>query len=255
MRKGTFIIATLVILAASGLSVASPALAQSEDKASNDWQFRIIPDFWLVGVSGDIRAGNLIDTTIDASFSDILKSLDFGLMGAFQVRKGRVAFIFDGMYAKLSKDGLASGGLGESVRAGIKVRLYSFAVSYRILKGWAPLSIVGGIRVMPIQADLEVTSGIAEGTQTSGSNTSLDGFVGASLAFPLMSRWTLEGYADIGTGDSKLTWQTLAGLSYKLSRTMSAKFGFRYLSIENEKPDFRTKIGIGGFYAGVGILL
>jgi opacity protein-like surface antigen len=255
MIKAPLIAVALAVLVVSGISGPLPAAAQSADPAPHAWQFEIIPYLWLAGTSGDIRVGNLIDATIDASFSDILRSMDFGLMGAFQVRKGRVGFLFDGLYIKASKNGLGAGSPGEIVRAEVKMQLYSLAASYRILNGRIRLDIVGGARLLPVSAGLEVTSGVLEGSQASGSNIAVDGFVGAKLAFPLMNRLMLEAYADIGAGDSKLSWQTLTGLSYKLSRAVSAKLGYRYLGINNEKPNTQIKIGMGGIFAGVGILL
>jgi len=255
MRKASLIAVALAVLVAPGISGPVPAAAPSADPAPHAWQFEIIPYLWLAGISGDIRVGNLIDATIDASFSDILKSMDFALMGAFQARKGRVGFLFDGLYIKASKNGLGAGSPGEIVRAEVKMQLYSLAASYRILNGRIPLDIVGGARLLPISTGLEVTSGILEGSQASGSRTAVDGFVGAKLAYPLMRRLTLEAYADIGTGDSKLSWQTLTDLSYRLSRAVSAKLGYRYLSINNQKSTTQIRIGMGGIFAGVGILL
>lgn len=253
MRKDILTIGALTILIVSGLSAAAPAPAESAGQASDAWQFEIMPYLWAPGLQGDITAGNSIDGAIDAIFSDILKSLDFALMGSFQIRRGRVGLLFDGIYTKFSKSGVTSGTLIDEVRAEVTTQIYSLAASYRILDGRIPLDIVGGIRVMPIRAALEVTSGILEGSQASGSNTPLAGFVGARVAFPLMSRLTLDAYADVGAGGSTLTWQTLAGLSYRLSGTFSAKLGFRFLGIDTEKPEIQTKIVGGGFYAGVGI--
>jgi len=231
--------------------VAAPALAQTGDPAPAGWQVEISPYVWMTGITGDIQSGGET-TTIAVSFSDILNSLDFGLMGMVQVRKGRVGFVFDGMYARLTKDGESSGIADRTVHAEIVTQLYSFAASYRAFEA---LTIVGGVRLMPVSADLEVTSGALEGQQASSSNTALDGFVGARLEVPLTRSWMIECYGDIGAGDSKLSWQTLAGLRIGLSKSVSLKLGFRTLAIKNEAPDLRTKFVEGGFYFGAGFKL
>jgi len=248
-RRSAFV--PWAIVAVLGFCLAAPALAQPGDPAPAGWQVEIIPYFWLPGITGDIQAGEA-SASIGVSFSDILKSLDFGLMGMVQVRKGRVGFVFDGMYARLSKDGESSGIGDRTVHAELVTQVYSFAASYRVLK---VLSIVGGARLMPVSADLEVTSGEFEGQQASGGDTALDGYVGARLDVPLMRRLQLDLYGDVGAGDSELSWQALAGLKYGLSKSVSLMLGFRTLGIQNEAPDLQTKFVEGGFYFGAGFKL
>lgn len=239
----------MALLAAFGLSVTAPALAQPDDAPPGGWQFEITPYLWLTGFSGDVQAGGP-GQSVSASFPDILKSLDFALMGMFQARKGRVGFLFDGFYANLSKDGVLPGSLETNVRADFTQQIYSFALSFQALKG---LDIVGGARVMLMSSALEVTSGILEGEQGSGSGTAVDGFLGARLVMPLANRLGLKAYADIGTGGTKLSWQALGGLSYQLSKTVSAELGYRYLGVEADVPELQINIGLGGLYLGAGI--
>jgi opacity protein-like surface antigen len=241
----------LAALAALGFFMTMPVLAQSAGQASTDWQFRLTPYAWVTGFTGEIRAGEAVES-IGASFSNILDSLDFGLMGAFEARKGRWGFLFDGFYAKLSKDGSTSGAADISVHAKLIAQLYSLALSFRALPN---LDILGGVRMMPVSASLGITSGVLDGRQASGSSTAVNGFVGARLALPLARRWTLDVYGDIGTGDSKLVWLAQAGLSLNLSRTLTAKLGYRYMSIENEASDVQVTMVMGGFYFGLGIRL
>lgn len=254
MDRKTLTFAVAALIAAFGLSAAAPALAQPAGQAPAGWQLEITPYVWFTGITGTMTAGGET-TSIGATFSDILNSLDFGLMGLFQVRKGRLGFGFDGMYARLTKDGTASGPVASDVHAEIVTQLYSFLVSYRVLEGRIPLDIGAGARVMPMSATLELTSGTFAGAQASGGNTAVDGFVGARVSVPVAGRWGLEGYADVGAGDSKLSWQVLGGLKVRLSGTVSLKFGYRYLSIHNESPDLSSTFGEGGFYLGVGIRL
>lgn len=249
-RGGRSALGPSAILALLTLCVAAPAFAQTVGPAAA-WQVEISPYIWMTGITGDIQAGGS-SAAIGVSFSDILNSLDFGLMGMVQVRKGRVGFVFDGMYTRLTKDGEGSGVSGAAVHGEIVTQIYSLALSYRALE-W--LDIVGGARLMPASAALEVTSGVLEGQRASGSSTALDGFVGGRVEVPLTRRLQLELYGDIGAGDSKLSWQTLAGLKVGLFKSVSAKIGYRALGIENETPDLQTKIVEGGFYIGVGFRL
>jgi opacity protein-like surface antigen len=254
MRKTKRTAGILAIAAAFGVVAATPALGQPADQTEGGWRLEVTPYVWMAGVTGDIHAGPA-SATIGASFSDILNSLDFGLMGLLQVRKGRVGFSFDGMYTRLTKDGTTSGPVPTSVRAEIVSQLYSFTFSYRVLEGRVPLDIGVGARVMPMSTTLELTSGAFEGAQAAGGNTAVDGFIAARVSVLLAGRWALEGYGDVGAGDSKLSWQALGGLKIGLSGTLSLKLGYRYLSIHNESPDLSTRVGEGGFYLGIGIRL
>lgn len=251
LKGGGSALGASAILALLTLCVVAPAFAQTGGQDTAGWQAEISPYIWMTGITGDIQAGES-SASIGVSFSDILNSLDFGLMGMVQVRKGRMGFVFDGMYARLTKEGEGSGISGAAVHGEIVTQIYSLALSYRALE-W--LSIVGGARLMPLSGTLEVTSGVLEGQQASGSSAVLDGFVGGRIEVPLIRRLQLELYGDIGAGDSKLSWQTLAGLKVGLSKSVSTKIGYRCLGIENETPDLQTKIVEGGFYIGVGFRL
>lgn len=251
MRQLRLPTTVLVIVTALGLALATPAFPQSAEQSPPGWQFRLTPYVWLTGLTGEIEAGQG-SASIGASFSNILESLDFSLMGTFEARKGRWGFLFDGFYAKLSKDGQTSGAGEAGVHVKVISQIYSLGVSFQALRR---LEIVGGVRLMPVSAALEVTSGALAGSEASGSNTAVDGFVGARLSVPFARRWALDAYGDIGTGDSELVWQALTGLSVRLSGTLAAKLGYRYLSIENESAHVRTRMAEGGFYLGLGIRL
>ncbi|CAL8480869.1 exported protein of unknown function (plasmid) [Caballeronia sp. S22] len=78
--KGKIVISAVVSLA--------PALCHAQ--ASPDaWQFEATPYLWAAGFSGWGRIGARTPTTnVDASFTDVWKSLDVGAMGASKRVKG-----------------------------------------------------------------------------------------------------------------------------------------------------------------------
>jgi hypothetical protein len=80
----------------------------------------------------------------------------------------------------------------------------------------------------------------------------VDGIVGARVLVPLSQRWHLQGYGDVGAGGSNLTWQALGAVGYDFSKTVSAWFGFRYLSIDYDTTGFLYDMDQGGFFLGVG---
>jgi hypothetical protein len=81
------------LLALSG----SPALADDVDQG---WEFSFAPYLWALSLDGEIGVeGTTVD--VDVPFSDLLKDLNFGLMGQFTARRGRWIGIFDGLYSEL----------------------------------------------------------------------------------------------------------------------------------------------------------
>ena len=60
------------------------------------------------------------------------------------------------------------------------------------------------------------------------------------------------GYADIGGGGSKLTWQLVVTGGYDFTHVIPGEFGYRLLSLDREEGDFKYDMGTGGWVAGVG---
>jgi opacity protein-like surface antigen len=245
-------IGVFIILALIGLSAAGPARAQSAETPGG-WQFELTPYFWGAGIKADLKVGLLPEQSVDASFSDIWESLHFALMGTFEARKDRWGFLFDGVYANLTKSLPTPGDIFGDLKAGIKLGVFSLAGTFRAVEGKAAVDVVGGVRYVNFTADLELTSGIYAGRQGSASQGWVDGFGGARLQFALAKAWTLVGYADVGAGGSKLSWQALAGLEVKFSKALSGKLGYRYFYFERENNDVLFKFAMAGFYAGLGI--
>jgi hypothetical protein len=85
---------------------AALACAQEEhSNAQGTWEFRVAPYMWAAGQSGSARIGTRIPAqNVDASFSDVFSSLDFGAMAAFEARKDRWRILVDAFYIQLSKN-------------------------------------------------------------------------------------------------------------------------------------------------------
>ena len=103
-----------------------------------------------------------------------------------------------------------------------------------------------------IKASLFGQTGIAV---RRGDKDWVDPYVGLRIQHPLAERWTLVGYADIGGFGvgSDFTWQTALGVSYDFSKTMSGKFGYRYLAVDYDKGGFVYDMKTRGMYLGASI--
>lgn len=62
--------------------------------------------------------------------------------------------------------------------------------------------------------------------------------------------WYLSFYADVGAGDSKLTWQAWPGVGYRFEN-VDAVAGYRHLAWETDDGDTFEDINFSGPMLGV----
>jgi hypothetical protein len=70
-------------------------------KAPSKWEFNLTPYLWATGIEGNAGIRGHA-APVDASFIDILKHLDGGLMAAAEARKDRFGIIGEVLYVRLS---------------------------------------------------------------------------------------------------------------------------------------------------------
>lgn len=117
--------------------------------------------------------------------------------------------------------------------------------------------IIGGARYSKIDAEAGINAslfGQTGGIARSGDKDWVDPYIGVRVQHPFADRWTLVGYGDVGGFGvgSDFTWQALAGLNYDFSKTVSGRFGHRYLSVDYDKSGFLYDMDTCGLFAGVG---
>ena len=106
-----------------------------------------------------------------------------------------------------------------------------------------------GARYFKVDLDLETD---VEGTKTkiSDSGDVLDGIIGANVIIDLNDSWYLSCYADVGAGDSKLTWQAWPGVGYRLEN-LDVVAGYRHLAWETDDGDTIEDLSFSGPMLGV----
>ena len=237
-----------VVLALFGLAAAGPVRAQSAD-TEGGWIFQLMPLFWGTGISADIttRVG---EQSIDVSFSDILESMHFAAMGTFEGRKGRWGFLFDGGYADIRNSVPQTGALPGDVDIKMVQYGFSLAGTVRIIEGKTALELFAGPRYNYMKNVLEIA---AVEFQSTSTDSWVDGFVGARAFVSLGGSWQLLGYADVGAGGSKLTWQAKASVAWRFSKVLSAELGYRHFYFERVADEVSSKMAKSGPYLGLGI--
>jgi hypothetical protein len=231
------------------------------------WSFYFTPYFWAPSITGTstIRGRSL---DIDASFIDIARRSEipkdlFGLMGAFEARRGPWSLYADLVYMRLgasesgarvvSVNPAVGGALAVSASARFKMFIGEFGAAYEVF-GTAPdpagsataIDIYAGGRVwwQQAEASLALTAGLTIGDLTvsggraiarSGDVSWLDPLIGVRLRhrFSPATEFVIRG--DIGGfgAGSEFSWQAVGTINWDFARTESvlwtAVLGYRAL--------------------------
>ncbi|MGZ8212648.1 MAG: hypothetical protein ACXWUH_19255, partial [Burkholderiales bacterium] len=115
-----------------------------------------------------------------------------------------------------------------------------------------------GLRYTKLDASADINASLfaLTGTaQRSGDKDWTDPIVGLRAVHRIADRWSLDGYADVGGFgvSSDLTWQLSAGVNYEISRTFTARGGYRILKVDYDKGGVVYDMKTSGIYFGLGI--
>jgi hypothetical protein len=211
----------------------SPTLAQTPQ---DEWQFRAyLYGYWAtLSGSATFPTGTAANISVDPS--QLLHSLNFAFMAAFEARRGPWGLFTDIMYldasgSKSATRALSIGGVtipaGVTASAGLDLKstVWTLAGSYRIAATPdATFDVLAGTRYLHLKQHLtwnfsaDVGPFVGPGRQgsTDSNLDNWDGIVGVKgrLMFGDQHAWFVPYYADVGTGSSQLTWQAIGGLGY-----------------------------------------
>ncbi len=150
-----------------------------------------------------------------------------------EVRKGEWSVFTDYIYLDFGNQNTTvkgvTGPLGNpigSIDAGssgsIKGNVWTLAGSYTAWqKGGSHFDVLAGFRYLSLDAKLNWSlvgplGGLAATGSASQSDAKWDGIVGVKGQVRFGDgTWFMPYYADVGTGESKLTWQALLGVGYQ----------------------------------------
>lgn len=242
-----------------------PLLAGAQ--ADGSWHYRASVYGYFPSVSGHSRfpadgGGSVID--IDSG--KVVDSIDGFFMGALEAHNGRWGLFTDYMYLSLaasrqnSRDFSINGALDASTSADLGFDLdgsiWTLAGEYR-LPAAAPLTldVLAGARMFRLKTGLRWNIAGSIGTldplrrsgSAESSTTQWDAIVGVKgrYAFGAGRRWLVPFYLDVGTGDSRLTWQAATGLGYAFSWGEIA-LQWRYLAYELKSGNPQQELKFNG---------
>lgn len=242
-----------VWLAAGTLLLATTMPAVSaEDMDSDKWEFGAQIYLWGAGIGVTTQEGD----DIDISFSDLMKNLDMALMTTLAARKDKWSLFADIIYLDVSTDKKSTANIiGRPVKTkvdiGIEAWIVTTAGAYEVMQTETTrLDLLAGARYLWLKMPLKFKIGEHITRKASPSGDVWDGVIGMRGNTRLNEKWYLTYYLDVGTGNSDLTWQALAGFNYKFKK-LDAVFGYRYLDWDFDDKSAFDELSVSGPYAGV----
>ena len=248
------LVASSLALAGGDIAPVEPVVETPVVEETSGWQNELTIYGWLPTISMDTRWGSTSSDTSD-TMPDIIDDLKMVFIGTYATRYDKWSFVADVMYMDLgdSETGTHTFPGGETVEAtvemDIKSLLVSTGVGYNIVQTDNNiLDVVAGVRYMDLEVD--ISSDHPRHPGQSASDDILDGIIGLRGAYNFNENWYMPYEADIGTGDSELTYQLFAGVGYKYDWG-DVKLGYRYIGYEMDDDKIIDNLDLSGAVLGV----
>lgn len=249
------------------LFLPAPAAAQSSDQ----WQYGAIIYGWLPTIGGKTTFPAGTGSSIDVDADTILSHLKFTFMGSFEARKNQWGLFTDLIYLNVggSKSNTREVNIGGlPLPAGVtgnfnldlKSTIWTIAGEYRVAS--APTSsvdLLGGARLADVRQSLgwnfSADLGPLKPSRSGNVDVNIskwDAIVGAKGRVSLSDdrAWFVPWYADVGSGQTDLTWQALAGVgyTYKWGEVIAV---WRYMDYKFKSGSPIEKLNFNGPAVGV----
>ncbi len=225
-------------LVASSFAIAGGDIAPVEEVVEaapvmeeSGFQQRILIYGWLPDLSGTLKyplpPGSGGDVSVNAS--DLIDALEMVFMGTYEIRKEKWSFTADVIYIDLanseSKAATIPGGPGNSqIEVGadqsMEAWVLGFVGGYNMVQtDKSTFDLIAGARYLSLDVgvDLQIDGPLPPqlpGRSFDKSAELWDAVVGFKGQYRFNENWFMPYYADIGAGDSDLTWQAMAGIGY-----------------------------------------
>ncbi len=241
----------LIVYSAACAAMFAFANAHAQANANtNEWQYSLTPYLWLPVIDGALNygppPGGGGNPNVDVGPTDWLDLLNFAVLVSGSARKDDFVMFSDFVYLSMeatdsrvtSVDDTISGPgapglipIDASLTVGTKSDLdgisWTLAAGYRIEDtSTSTMDAFAGVRYFGV--DVSTRWNLTAEITTPGGSTLLpaqgsvssdvdlwDAIIGVRGQFDLTSeKWSVPFYLDVGTGQSDLTWQVMAGVSY-----------------------------------------
>ena len=247
------------VLAAGAMLMATSAAMGASDSSAADWEYGLQIYGWLPSISGDLNyspPGSGDGISVDAG--KIIDALKMTFMGSFEARKGLWSGFTDVIYLDLGGDKSKSVGLADGTTLDADLELtgwiWTLGGSYTVWRDQkSHLDLLAGARLLSLDTEVKLTGGapLHPDRSLSDSLDLWDGIIGVKGRYSLNGGWFLPYYLDVGTGDTELTWQVMAGVGYAFDWG-EVSLMYRYLEYDQGSDKLLQDIAFGGAKLGVG---
>jgi hypothetical protein len=249
-KKTRLIMVAFLIMAVFILvSYVPTAMAAQEESQEDKWQFDASVYLFMASIGGESASGG----DIEIDFNDLLDNLDMGFMGTFGARKNKWSFVIDGIYLDVKADKYRTvTGLAIPVNSSVELKgwVVTPVVGYRVVETEkVQLDILAGARYLWLETEVAFNA-LTIDEYFSDSDDVLDGIVGVRGQFNLTEKWYIPFLLDVGTGNTDLTWQAMAGLAYKFKK-VDIVATYRYLDWDFDDSSVFKDMNFKGPLVGV----
>ncbi len=215
---------------------------------ASDWENEVAIYGWFSDISGTVANGT--EWTYD--IGDIVDSMEMVFMGNYEGRINKWSFLVDLVYLDVSDDSQVNAPAGSALAdADLTTWVVHGTVGYDVMATDAGrMAVVGGVRYLDLELESDLSVGGTQVSSNSGSQDGLDVLVGIRGHINLNNNWFIPYHADIGTGDSDVSYQLFAGVGYQFSWG-DIRVGYRYLDIEMDDDKLMSDLTVSGPIAGV----
>jgi hypothetical protein len=250
---------------------ASAAVSQ---EASEDWTFRasVYGYFPDLASKAQLPVGS---TEINVDAGDLLDHTDAAFMGVIEAQRGRLGAFADLMHFNLgnsitgSRQVSVGGGTplppGVTVDGSLDIKMWALTVAGNYRAHESPRAVVdvfAGARMLKVDADLDYAfnpgfgpfAGPASAGSVGASKEVWDAVAGVKgrVTFGADGQWFAHYYADVGGGDSKLTWQAFLGAGRRFGR-YEVTAGWRRLDYDFDSKSRIRDLTFEGPVLGVSV--
>ena len=155
----------------------------------------------------------------------------------------KLEMVFMGHYEGMGDNNWGSGadytyiGLGDTNDLGVTGDVdATIAEGFLIYRPAEVFDLLAGVRYTSLDISVE----FPRGADADGDRSLTDFYLGGRFFLPFSDTWTGALRADVGAGDSDLTWNALAALDWKPSDGFSIRGGYRWLDYNIDKDDARV---------------
>ena len=271
----------LALLAAA--LTATGARAQGAEERSG-WSFQIGLYAWAPTFDGTLNyalpaaAGGT--ATVRADAGNYLSDLNFAAMITAEARYDRFSVVTDLMYVDLGAGSSRVGSVNPAALPSnpvsstqnlsgdstLQATIWTLGAGYTLASGnWGNVDALAGFRLLALDArtnygltvDIAGPRGngvsLARNGRLSGNDDIWNGIVGLRGRLLIgESGFFVPYYADIGAGDSNLTWQVFSGIGYQ-SGWAGVQLGYRYMSFDQGSGSLVETLSMGGAYLAVNV--